>query len=656
MKVYLPDGKALDLPDGATGADAAGAIGERLARAALGIRVSRDGAAPDLRDLAAPLSEGDRIEIVTAKSAEDGMGPLWLIRHDAAHVLATAVMELYPGVKISIGPPIEDGFYYDFEFPEGVKVSEDDLARIEDRMREHIRADERFERSDLPVAEAIDRFRGESQDYKVELIEDLIRDEGVQTVSLYRNGPFTDLCRGPHGPGTGRIKAFKLTAVAGAYWRGDASRQMLTRIYGTAFLSKDDLEEHLRRLEEARARDHRKLGRELDLFMLSELASGMPFWLPNGTHIWNELTKLWRATNEERGYIEVRTPILYDVELWKQSGHWHVYRDNMYFTDVEGRPMGLKPMNCPAHVQVYKHELRSYRDLPLRLVEQGLVHRHEPSGTLHGLLRVRHITQDDCHVFCTEEQIDDEVLGCLEFGFFIYDQFDIEPRLELSTRPEKRVGSDGMWDKAETALARALDSRGLEYELNPGDGAFYGPKIDLHMTDTIGRSWQLGTVQLDYYMPERFELAYTGADNAEHRPVMIHRALMGSFERFIGILIEHYGGEFPLWLAPVQALVLPIADRHIGYAGEVAERLRGAGLRAELDERSQSVGKKIREGEVRKVPYMLVVGDQEQADSTVAVRRHREGDLGAVPLEEFVERAHGEMAGRYARTGYTRGE
>jgi threonyl-tRNA synthetase len=637
MTVFLPDGSELELDDGASGADAARAIGEGLARAALGVRV--DG---ELRDLSAPLSDGDRVEIVTAKD-DDG---LRLLRHDAAHVLATAVMELYPGVKISIGPPIEDGFYYDFDFPDGTKLTEDDFERVEQRMREHIGADERFERSEVPVAEAIERFRAEGQDYKVELIEDLVRDEGVETVSLYSNGPFTDLCRGPHGPSTKRIKAMKLTSVAGAYWRGDASKPMLTRVYGTAFSSKDELEEHLRRLEQARERDHRKLGRELSLFMLSDLSPGAPFWLPKGTHIWNELTSLWRATNVERGYTEVRTPILYDVELWKQSGHWHVYRDHMYFTDVEDRPMGLKPMNCPAHCQIYKRDLRSYRDLPLRLAEQGLVHRHEPSGTLHGLLRVRSITQDDAHVFCTEEQIEEEVMRCLDFGFFIYDRFGFEPRLELSTRPEKRVGTDEMWDKAEAALARTLEKNRLDYDLNEGDGAFYGPKIDAHMTDAIGRSWQLGTVQLDYYMPERFELAYTGADNAEHRPVMIHRALMGSFERFIGILIEHYAGEFPLWLAPVHAAVLPIADRHVEYARETAGRLREAGLRVEVDERSESVGKKIREAEVLKVPYMLVVGDQEQESGAVAVRRHREGDQGLEKVEEFARRVSDEIAER----------
>jgi threonyl-tRNA synthetase len=642
MTVQLPDETKLDVPEGATGLDVARAIGEGLARAALGIRV--DG---ELRDLSAPVEDGAKVEIVTAKSGDDA---LWLIRHDAAHVLATAVTELYPGVKVSIGPPIEDGFYYDFDFPEDVKLSDADFERIEQRMREHIKADEPFERSELPVAEALERFRSEGQDYKVELIEDLVRDADpahpLETVSLYRNGPFTDLCRGPHAPGTKRIKAFKLTSVAGAYWRGDASRQMLTRVYGTAFLSKEDLAAHMERLEEARKRDHRKLGRELDLFMFSELSPGSPFWQPNGAQIWTQLTDLWRSENAKRGYREVRTPILYDVDLWKQSGHWDVYRENMYFTEVEDKPMGLKPMNCPAHIQLYKDDRRSYRDLPIRYSEAGLVHRHEPSGTLHGLLRVRHITQDDAHIFCAEDQVKEEVQRCLDFGFFIYDIFGFEPRLELSTRPDKRVGGDEMWNRAEAALEAALTEKGLEFEVNEGDGAFYGPKIDLHMTDSIGRSWQLGTVQLDYSMPERFELAYTGADNADHRPVMIHRALMGSFERFIGILIEHYAGEFPLWLAPVQALVLPISDRHAPYAERVASELKASGLRVEVDERAESIGKKIREGELRKAPYMLIVGDQEAEAGTIAVRRHGEGDLGALAVAEFAERTASEIAAR----------
>jgi threonyl-tRNA synthetase len=659
MRVTLPDGSERELENGATGADLAASIGEGLARAALAIRVldgsgseRRDGSAYDegrIRDLAAPLHDGERVEIVTPKS--DDWDSVQLIRHDTAHVLAAAVLDLYPGTKISIGPPIGEGFYYDFEFPDGVSVSEHDFEAIEAKMREHVKADEPFVREDIPVGTALERFVREGQDYKVELIEDLVRDSDpahpIESVSLYTNDGFTDLCRGPHAPSTKRVKAFKLLSVAGAYWRGDASRQMLTRIYGTAFHSKDDLEQYLHRLEEARARDHRRLGRDLGLFMFSELSPGAPFWHPPGKAMLNQLQNLWRQENADRGYREVQTPILYDVSLWKQSGHWDVYRDNMYFTDdLEGRPMGLKPMNCPAHVQLFKDARHSYRDLPIRYSEAGLVHRHEPSGTLHGLLRVRHITQDDAHIFCTEEQVPEEIGRCLDFGFAIYDTFGFVPRLELSTRPEKRVGTDDMWDRAEAGLERALLDKGLDYELNPGDGAFYGPKIDLHMTDSIGRPWQLGTVQLDYYMPERFELTYTGADNAEHRPVMIHRALMGSFERFMGILIEHYAGEFPLWLAPVQAAVLPLADRHAGYAREVQAALGAAGLRADVDDRTESVGRKIREAELRKVPYMLVVGDREAEQRAVALRRHREGDQGTIPLDEAVERLAAEAARR----------
>jgi threonyl-tRNA synthetase len=639
MDYELPDGTTLTLDDGATGADAAAAIGAGLARAALAIRV--DG---ELRDLSRPLpsSNGARrpkLEILTERSGDEA---LQVVRHDAAHVLAAAMLDLYPGVKISIGPAIENGFYYDFDFPEGVVINADDFPRIEAEMKKHIDADEPFVREDVSVDDALHRFHEEKQPYKVELIEDLIRDADpahpLQTVSLYTNGPFTDLCRGPHAPTTKRIKAFKLQSVAGSYWRGDASRQMLTRVYGTAFFSDKDLRAFEEMLERARANDHRRLGRELRLFTFSELAPGMPLWQPAGMAVWNALTDLWRTENRRRGYTEVKTPILFDVELFKASGHWDNYRDHMYFTDVEERPMALKPMNCPGHVQLFKDVPRSHRELPIRFSEQGLVHRHEPSGTLHGLLRVRHITQDDAHIFCLEEQIEDEVVGCLDFGFDLYRLFAFEPRLELSTRPEKRIGSDEMWDHAEQALKNALERLGLEYDINEGDGSFYGPKIDLHMRDSLGRSWQLGTVQLDYQMPERLDASYVGADNAEHRPVMIHRALMGSFERFIGILIEHYGGEFPVWLAPTQAIVLPIADRHLDYARSVQSRLADAGVRAELDDRGESVGRKIRDAELRKIPYMLVVGDREAEHDEVSVREHRAGDAGAVGVQAFADR------------------
>ena len=640
VNVTLPDGTELELADGATGADAAEAIGPGLARAALAVRQNGE-----LRDLARPLAPGEPLEIVTARSD----GALDVIRHDAAHVLAAAVMELYPGVRISIGPAIENGFYYDFEFPEGVTVSEADFDRIEQKMRQHINADEHFVREDVTVAQALERFRAEGQDYKVELIEDLVHNEGVETVSLYTNGPFTDLCRGPHGPGTKRIKAVKLQSVAGAYWRGDANRQQLTRIYGTAFFSKEELAQHLERLEQAKARDHRRLGPQLGLFTFSEVAPGSAFWLPNGTTLFNELVALSREMGLQRGYTEVKTPQLYDSELWKTSGHWGKYRENMFVTETEGREFGIKPMNCPGHAHLFGLQKWSYRDLPVRYSEPGLLHRNEPSGTLHGLLRVRHFAQDDAHIFCTEAQVQEEVMACMDFAFDTYRLFGIEPHLELSTRPEQRVGDDALWDRAEAALAQALDERGLPYVVNAGDGAFYGPKIDLHMTDSLGRSWQLGTVQLDYSFPERFDLTYTGADNAEHRAVMIHRALMGSYERFIGILIEHLAGEFPLWLAPVQAIVLPISDRHLDAAAKVQTALRSAGLRGELDDRTESVGRKIRDAELRKVPYMLVVGDREAqsdpAHPTVAVRRHRVGDSGSEPVAEVVAR----LAERSAR-------
>jgi threonyl-tRNA synthetase len=636
VRVELPDGSPLELPEGASGADAAAAIGPRLAKDALAVKV--DG---QVRDLTAPLIDGERIEILTADRPE----ALEVLRHDAAHVLATAVLDLWPGTKVSIGPPIENGFYYDFEFPDDFRPSDEDLEPIEERMKAHIDADERFERSEISAGEAIERFRGEHQPYKVELIEDLIRDEGVESVSLYRNGPFVDLCRGPHGPSTGRIKAFKLNSVAGAYWRGDENRQMLTRIYGTAFFSKRELEEHLERLEQARARDHRRLGPQLGLFALRPEAPGMPFWLPQGTVLLRLIEREVRGQLERGGYVEIKTPHVLDEDLWHRSGHWDNYKENMFFTQVEDRRFALKPMNCPGACLVYASERRSYRDLPLRLAEFGLVSRNEREGVLHGLLRVRAFTQDDAHVYCTRDQITDEVDSICQAIDQLYARFGFDQvRVELSTRPDKHIGTEEQWDRAEAALREALERQGREYEVSPGEGTFYGPKIDFHITDALGRSWQCGTCQLDYQMPERFDLSYQGADNEEHRPVLIHRALLGSMERFVGILTEHHGGRFPVWLAPVQAAILPVADRHGELAAEVAAKLGERGVRCRVDERSESVGKKIHDAEVGKYPYMLVIGDREQERDEVSVRSHAEGDLGGMSVDEFIARVESEAS------------
>jgi threonyl-tRNA synthetase len=640
IKVKLPDDSELELDDGASGADAAAAIGSGLARAALAFKV--DG---ELRDLTARLNGGESIEIVTDRSPE----ALELIRHDAAHVLAESVLDIWPEAKISIGPPIDNGFYYDIEFPDG-NPGEEDLARIEERMAEHVRADESFERRELSAKEAIEHFRGQGQDYKVELIEDLVRDEGADTVSLYRNGPFEDLCRGPHGPSTGRIGAFKLTSLAGAYWRGDETRQMLTRVYGTAFLDRKELEQHLERLEQARERDHRKLGPELGLFRLRPEAPGMPFWLPQGTVLLRLIEAEVRKQLAAGGYVEIQTPHILDVELWHRSGHWDNYKENMFFTapaqreeKEEQREYAVKPMNCPGACLVYASGKHSYRELPLRLAEFGLVSRYEREGVLHGLLRVRAFTQDDAHVYCTLDQITEEVDSICSSIDQLYERFGFdEVRVELSTRPEKSIGTDEQWGRAEGALREALERQGRDYEVSSGEGTFYGPKIDFHITDALGRSWQCGTCQLDFQMPGRFELTYTGADNAEHTPVMIHRALLGSMERFAGILIEHYGGRFPLWLTPVQAALLPVADRHNERAEEIRRRLGDAGLRARVDDRTESVGKKIRDAELSKAPYMLVVGDKEAESGAVSVRHHGDGDLGQMGLDDLISRIQAE--------------
>ena len=643
LTVRLPDGSPLELEHGASGADAAAAIGPRLAQDALGIKV--DG---ELRDLSAPLPEGAEIAIVTKKSkGEEAADALWLIRHDAAHVMATAVVDLWPGTKVSIGPPVADGFYYDFEFPDGERPSEADLERIEAAMREHIAADEPFEREDVSVDEALERFRADDQPYKIELIEDLVSDQGVDGVSLYRNGPFTDLCKGPHAPSTGRIKAFKLSSIAGAYWRGDETRTMLTRIYGTAFHSQKELDEHLAMLEAARENDHRKLGPQLDLFQLRPEAPGMPFWLPQGTVLLRLIEREVRVQLEKRGYSEIKTPRVLDEELWHRSGHWDNYRENMYFVEPkhvgerEGdeRRYALKPMNCPGACLVFGSERHSYRELPLRLAEFGDVSRYEREGVLHGLLRVRAFTQDDAHVYCTLEQVPDEVDSICEAIDELYSRFGFDRvRVELSTRPEKSVGTDEQWERATEGLREALERQGREYDVSPGEGTFYGPKIDFHVTDALGRSWQLGTCQLDFQMPERFDLTFQGEDNADHRPVMIHRALLGSMERFAGILIEHHGGRFPVWLAPTQVAVLPVADRHLGYAATVADGLRAAGARVRVDERTESVGRKIRDAELSKVPYMVIVGDRDVDAGAISVRSHEQGDIGSSTVADLAAR------------------
>ena len=611
MKVVLPDSSELELPDGATGRDAAAAIGPRLAEQAVLLR--SDGRVQDLR---LPLEDGQKIQILTTRDKDDP-DALSVLRHSTAHLLAEAVRRLYPGVKIAIGPPIANGFYYDFEFPE--PISEADLERIEAEMQKELAEGREWSRDEISREDAKARFAAEDEPFKVELV-----DTADGEISLYTQGDFTDLCRGPHLQNSKPIKAVKLTGLAGAYWRGDERNKQLTRIYGTAFYDPADLDAYLERLEQARERDHRRLGPQLDLFHLSDESPGSPFWHPKGMVIWNVLEDLRRSENAKRGYLEVKTPLLYDIDTYITSGHYENYEENMFFVEEhEGeKRLALKPMNCPGHMLLFGSELRSYRELPMRFAESSTLHRDERGGTLHGLLRVKHITQDDAHMFCTPEQIEDEIFGCLDYASYLYDLFGMEARFELSTRPEKKLGTDEEWDFTEAALRSALDRRGIDYQVNEGDGAFYGPKIDLHMTDVLGRSWQMGTIQLDSQMPARFGLTYMGSDNAEHTPFVIHRALLGSLERFIGILIEHYGGEFPFWLAPVQLRVLPVGADHREAAGRLAERLREAGYRIEVDERDDTVGKRIRDAELEKIPYTLVYGDKESDDSLAIRERH----------------------------------
>ena len=620
MKVVLPDNSELELPDGATGLDAARAIGPKLAEQAVLVRSNGN-----VQDLRAPLEDGQPIQILTTRDKDDP-DALYVLRHSTAHLLAEAVRRLYPGTKIAIGPPIENGFYYDFDFPE--PIGEEALERIEEEMRKELAEGRAWNREEVEAEEAKRYFSGEGEEYKVELV-----DTAEGAITMYTQGDFRDLCRGPHLQDSKPIKAVKLTGLAGAYWRGNEHNKQLTRIYGTAFYDQADLDAYLESLEQARARDHRRLGAQLDLFHLSDHAPGMPFWHPKGMVIWNALEDLRRHENARRGYVEVKTPLMYDVETWKTSGHWEKFKDEMFLVPYgEDRTLGLKPMDCPGHMLLFGSTLRSYRDLPLRYAEASTLHRNERGGTLHGLLRVQHVTQDDAHLFVTPEQIEDEIFAALDFAAYLYELFGVEARFELSTRPDNKLGTDEEWDFTEGALQAALDRRGIPYTINAGDGAFYGPKIDLHMTDVLGRSWQMGTIQLDSQMPARFGLSYMGADNEEHTPYVIHRALFGSLERFIGILIEHYAGAFPFWLAPVQIRILPVGEGHRGAAHELARKL--AEFRVEVDERDETVGKRIRDTELEKIPVTIVYGDKESDDSLAV--RERGGEQSTRTLDELL--------------------
>jgi threonyl-tRNA synthetase len=630
MKVVLPDRSELELPDGATGLDAARAIGPKLAEQA--VLVKANGGARDVR---LPLTDGDEIQILTTRDTQDA-DALSVLRHSTAHLLAEAVRRLHPGVKVAIGPPIENGFYYDFEFP--APIHEADLQAIEDEIRREIAEGRTWERTEISRDDARQQFLQAGEPYKVELV-----DSAEGDISLYAQGDFTDLCRGPHLQSAVPIKAVKLTGLAGAYWRGDENNPQLTRIYGTSFYTQQDLDDYLERVEQARARDHRRLGQQLDLFHFDEVSPGSPFWHPKGMTIFNVLEDLRRRENARRGYSEVRTPLIYDRALWVTSGHWEKFRENMFLIPIDDEhTYAVKPMNCPGHMVLFGSELRSYRDLPLRYAEAAPLHRNELAGALHGLTRVRYVTQDDAHIFCARDQIDAELDGSLEYLRFLYGLFEIEPRAELSTRPDNKLGSDEEWDFTEEKLVQALERHEIPYFVGEGEGSFYGPKIDLHISDSLGRSWQLGTIQLDAQMPARFGLTYMGADNREHPVFVIHRALFGSLERFIGILIEHYGGAFPVWLAPVQVRVIPVGETHREAAAVVEGRLHDAGFRAEVDQRDETLSKRIRDAELQKVPYVIVYGDRE-SDQSLAVRAHG-GEQSTRSLVELLAELEAQIA------------
>lgn len=554
-------------------------------------------------------------------------------RHSAAHVLAQAVKRLYPKARLGIGPAIENGFYYDFEFEE--PLSAGDLKKIEQEMKKIVKEKYPVQRQEMSRQEALKLFQDRDEKYKVELIRELPEGERI---TCYKQGDFIDLCAGPHLGHTGKLKAFKLTGLAGAYWRGDENNPMLQRIYGTAFPSREQLQAYLNMLEEAKKRDHRKLGRELELFSLHDEGPGFPFFHDNGMIIWQEMTDFWRREHRRSGYEEIKTPVILNRQLWEQSGHWEHFRDNMYFTRIDDQDFAVKPMNCPGAMLIYRTRMHSYRDLPRRIAEMGLVHRHELSGTLHGLMRVRSFTQDDAHIFMLPDQVESEVAGVIELVDRFYSTFNFTYRVELSTRPEKAMGDIEMWDKATGILENALQERGLKYKVNNGDGAFYGPKIDFHLQDSLGRSWQCSTIQLDFQMPEKFDLTYIGEDGQKHRPVVIHRVIYGAMERFMALLIEHYAGAFPAWLAPVQAVVIPLSEKHRAYAGKIYASLKEASFRVKLDDRNEKVGYKIREAQLKKIPYMLVLGDREEEGKLVAVRHRDKGDLGSSRPEDFISR------------------
>ena len=622
IEMILPDGSKRQLENPITVVEFAKSIGSSLGKATVGAVI--DGVQVDPSYV---IDKSGEIEIIT-NTSEKGIE---IIRHSAAHIMAQAVQRLFPNTKVTIGPVVENGFFYDFD-PER-PFTEEDLAKIEEEMKKIVKENYPFERSEMSAEEAKKFFAEKGETYKVEIIDDL----GVDKVSIYKQGEFVDLCRGTHVPSTGYLKAFKLMSTAGAYWRGDSKNKMLQRIYGVAFASKKELDEYLTMMEEAERRDHRKLGKQLNLFFLDEHGPGFPFFMPKGVELFNKLQEIWRVEHKKRGYQEIKTPIMLDRELWEISGHWFNYRENMYTSVIDEKTYAIKPMNCPGSIISYKNNLHSYKDLPLKYGEMGLVHRHEFSGALHGLMRVRAFTQDDAHVFCTKEQIEEQIIEIIDLYDKFYTLFGFEYHIELSTKPDKAIGSDEIWEMAEANLKSALEHKGIDYKLNPGDGAFYGPKIDFKMKDSIGRIWQCGTIQLDFNLPQRFEMSYIGADGEKHEPVMIHRAMYGSLERFLGILIEHYAGAFPTWLAPVQARILTISDEQVPFAKEVFEKLQNAGIRVELDTRVEKIGYKIREANGdQKIPVQLIIGKNEVANNEVNMRRFGSQESKNVSVDEIL--------------------